>query len=63
MNDLKSGQQEPSLESLLSDPICIAVMRCYGLEPDAVQKDMLAARARLHHLRCDEDNTHPAQAA
>ncbi len=51
MSDIKNLCQEASLEALLSDPICIAVMRCYGLAPGDVQQDLEAIAERLRNSK------------
>ena len=48
MTLVKELSREASLDALLSDPICIAVMRSHGLEPDAVLQEM---KAVARHLR------------
>ncbi len=39
--------REPSLESLLSDPICVALMRYDRLDPDRVRRNLRKLARRL----------------
>lgn len=40
MGLIEVDNREPSLESLLSDPICLALMRYDRLDPDRVRRNL-----------------------
>ncbi|RMD87259.1 MAG: hypothetical protein D6807_08210 [Alphaproteobacteria bacterium] len=51
MGSIEVDNREPSLDSLLSDPICLALMRYDRLDPERVRRSLRDQARRLPSRR------------